>query len=376
MEENFDFEKEKAQADYIKCASCGGNMVFDPESQMLSCEHCGSKVSFENEKAVEEINIEKAFEAVESWSDAMVLHCENCGADISMSREEVALECPYCGTSHVKRIETLEGVKPNAVFPFSFGGDEAKLVAKKWAKSRFFAPRKFKKNLDARDLKGIYQPCWTFDSSTSSTYKGRLGERRTRTIRTKNGVKTQTYIHWFNVSGTISNNFDDVTISASSKFEQDKLQRLMPFEYSKLTNYSKEYLAGFYANHYDKDVKSSWSEAKEYMDDQIKKTIVANYHADVVDYLNVSTIHSNVTYKYVLMPVYVLNYRYKKKDYAVNINGNTGKVFGKSPISFWRVLGVVLLCAAVLIGGYYLFMKGNSDSAQIINQIVNNKLLF
>ena len=348
--------EKQAQADYIKCASCGGNMIFDPESQMLFCEYCGSKVSFEKDKEVAEISIEQAFEAVESWSDVEVLHCENCGADIAVERNEVSLNCPYCGTSHIKRTETIAGIKPNAFFPFTVGKDKAQECAKKWAKGRLFAPKKFKKHLYAENFRGVYQPCFTFDSQTTSSYSGRLGKHKTRTVQTKNGTRTETYTVWYNVRGTLSHLFDDVTVSASSKISQSKLDKIMPFKRETVCVYEKEYLAGFVANHYDKDIKTSWNEAKSIMDKKIRNFIVSKYDCDVVDYLDVSTIHNGVTYKYVLLPLYVLNYGYKKKNYEVTINGNTGKVTGKTPISPLRVC-IAIAIGALIIGGIYLISR-------------------
>ena len=98
MSDNEVYEIEKqTKADFIKCQACGSNMVFDPESQMLFCEHCETKVSIESSKQVSEIAIETAFSQTEVWSDTAVLTCSNCGASIAVSREEVALCCPYCG---------------------------------------------------------------------------------------------------------------------------------------------------------------------------------------------------------------------------------------------------------------------------------------
>ncbi len=372
--EVFEAEKE-VKTDFVKCNGCGANMVFDPQSQMLYCEHCGSKVSFEKDKEVKELAIEKAFSATEKWNDAAVLRCENCGAVVNVSRNEVALSCPYCGTSHVKLTDEISGVKPNALYPFTITADQAELSAKKWAKGRLFAPKKFKKELEAKNLHGVFQPCFTFDSQTQTNYDGRLGKHKTRTVRTKNGTRTETYTVWYNVRGTISRVFDDITISASKTFDKKKMNKIMPFKRESICVYEKQYLAGFSAHHYDKDVRTSWNEAKEEMEQQIRQAIVRKYDCDVVGYLNTSTIHSGVTYKYVLLPIYVLRYHYKKKDYEVDVNGNTGKVVGKAPISALKVLITVLITAVVLFGLWKLFTVVDSNSAQAISDSVVEQLI-
>lgn len=55
-----------------------------------------------------------------------------------------------------------------------------------------------------------------------------------------------------------------------------------------------------------------------------------------------------MTYKYVLLPVYVGHSTWRQKLYNFFVNGETGKVTGKAPVSPLKVLGVVLLCAAAV----------------------------
>lgn len=374
-EETKAFDYDERVADYIKCQSCGANMVFDPNTQMLVCVHCGNKVAFQADTAVREIAIEKALSVANEWSDTLVLKCANCGAMVTIDREEVALECPYCGTSHIRRTEEIAGVKPNALYPFTLDQQSAETCARKWAKSLIFAPSKFKKNLTAKNLHGVYQPCFTFDSQTVTVYDGRLGERRTRTVRTKNGTRTETYIAWFHVKGVIDVPFNDVTISASNNIPQKKIDKIMPFDYNTICVYEKKFLAGFLANHYDKDVRTSWGEAKVIMTDCIKREIKNKYNADVVDYINTSVRHENVTYKYVLLPIYVLNYTYKKKTYEITINGNTGKVSGNSPLSFWRVLVAFLIFGGLFALLYVLFSNGETSSASVLEYLENLQFL-
>ena len=60
------------------------------------------------------------------------------------------------------------------------------------------------------------------------------------------------------------------------------------------------------------------------------------------------------------MPVWLMTYRGKKRNYTYAMNGNTGKVYGELPISagkLWALFGGI--CAAVaavvgLIGGLLL----------------------
>ena len=355
--ENLTNKKRKETA-YVKCDNCGANLSFDPTTQELKCFHCGSFKSFEKSNAVSELFIENAFIASEKVdSESSVYRCDNCGAVVVLSSHEVATFCPYCNTSHIVKSEDLSGLKPNAVYPYTIEKEVAVEKSKIWAKKRIFAPSSFKKSLNVDRVHGIYEPAFTFDSLTFSTYEGRIGKRHTRTVGSGKNRRTETYIVWRRISGSFTREFDDLFINASGDYEQKTLDKILPFDYSHIKTYSKEYLSGFMAKHNDKDIHTAWDEAKSEMDKILRREILRQYDHDVVDYINVSTVHEKVTYKYVLLPVYQLNFKYKKKNYSVFVNGETAKVTGKTPVSPIRVL-IAIGIGLVLVGLLaYLFMQ-------------------
>ena len=64
---------------------------------------------------------------------------------------------------------------------------------------------------------------------------------------------------------------------------------------------------------------------------------------------HVSTRYSAITFKHLLLPVYVGAYRFREKVYQVVINGRTGEVQGERPYSFWKIFFFVLTLLAVLV---------------------------
>ncbi|MBO5713610.1 MAG: TFIIB-type zinc ribbon-containing protein [Clostridia bacterium] len=339
-----------------KCENCGGNMVFNPETQELYCEYCGSSKDFAKSKEVSEINIADAFKVTELWEEENVTYrCENCGAVVVMPSTQVATLCPYCSTAHVVKSIDSCGLKPNAIYPFTIGKTQAESFAKAWAKKRFFAPRKFKKELNADKLQGVYEPAFTYDTKTYSTYHGVIGIRRSRTVGSGKNRRVVTYIDWHTISGTYSYSFDDVTVTASETNTQQAMNKLMPYDINDIKVYDKTYLSGFMAHKTSKTVNEGWETAKSIIDDNLRKLILSNYHYHVVQYLNVNTVHEGVTYKYVLLPTYAFTYPYKNKSYQLFVNGNTGKVAGKTPVSPWKVALVTVLGIALVALLAFLF---------------------
>ena len=361
MEEelNKQTEAEQVETENVKCDSCGSNMKFDPASQMLYCEHCGRKESFATYVQADELAIENALgTGGAEWNDeAKVYRCENCGAKVVLDRGETASVCPFCGTAQVVESNELARLKPNALLPFKLTAEGANECCKRWAKKKIFAPGSFKKNLKAENIHGVYIPCFTFDSNTESIYSGRIGKRHTRTVGSGKNRRTETYIVWRNIGGNFSHFFDDVGIVAGSRVTQRDLEKMGPFDSNRSTKYDGKYLLGFSSYYYDKDISVCWGEAKQKMDAELKRLILSQYSYDVVEYFNIGTKHFNVTYKYVLLPVYAGHFGFRKKIYNFFVNGTNGRVTGKTPVAIWKVLLTVLVGLAVLTGLSYLIMQ-------------------
>jgi hypothetical protein len=58
---------------------------------------------------------------------------------------------------------------------------------------------------------------------------------------------------------------------------------------------------------------------------------------------SVDTRFSHLTFKHVLMPVWISAYRYRNKTYRFLVNGQTGETTGESPLSWIKVTLLVIL---------------------------------
>ena len=62
-----------------------------------------------------------------------------------------------------------------------------------------------------------------------------------------------------------------------------------------------------------------------------------------------ATHHGAITFKHLLLPVWLLAYRYREKTYQVLINAGTGEVQGDRPYSWAKI-------ALAVIGGLVAFV--------------------
>ncbi len=348
------------RTDTAKCPACGAAMVFSPEEQNLSCPYCGciKEVNF-NQTSSEIAFSQLLAQKNDEWGEEThVFRCNNCGAKEVISRTEISKACPFCGTTNVTQVEELSGLKPNGVVPFAIDGKVACANVIAWAKKKFFAPRAFKKGVKPEGIKGTYMPAFTFDTYTFTSYRGRLGKYYTRTVRVNGKMVTRRELRYFHISGNYSMSFDDVLIQASKRVKQKDIDNIRPFETNESNEYSSVFLHGYSAQSNEKSGEECWEEAKQIIYADIRSAILAGYDYDVVDNFYPQTSCTDVTFKYVLLPLYVGHCTWKKKLYNFFVNGKNGKVTGKTPLSWLKIALVSLLGAAVAAAVFYfLFLR-------------------
>ena len=173
--------------------------------------------------------------------------------------------------------------------------------------------------------------------------------------------RVETYIEWYNINGNTQNSFENVAVEASTQLNQKELNKILPYDTDNLESYNKDYIAGFVAERYDTSLQDGFGVAKGQMDDTIRKRIIDSYCADVVGYLNVNTTYSGTQFNYMLLPLWVCAYMYRKKGYRFIINGRTGKSTGKSPVSPIRVAIAVLLALGVIALLVWAWLSGQFE---------------
>ncbi len=70
---------------------------------------------------------------------------------------------------------------------------------------------------------------------------------------------------------------------------------------------------------------------------------------------SMDTTHSDVTYKHVLLPMWICSYRYREKVYRFLVNARTGEVQGQRPWSWVKIGLTVVVGAAIALLLYTRF---------------------
>ena len=97
-----------------------------------------------------------------------------------------------------------------------------------------------------------------------------------------------------------------------------------------------------------------FTEARAYMDRMIRRDVKYDIGGDDQRIGNVQTQVSDVTFKHILLPVWLAAYKYRGKSYRFVVNGRTGRVQGERPYSAWKIAFAVLIGLILALGAGFV----------------------
>jgi hypothetical protein len=353
-----------------RCPSCAADLIFEPKDGCLECPYCNRKEQIPasaaeiRENSYLDYLVAKPGQMQVLGSNAQEIQCTSCGALVTFTPPEVTGECSFCGARFVNQPKSADPViVPEALLPFSWTQSQALDRVKTWLSSRWFAPNALKQVARPDKLQGIYLPFWTYDSYTVSHYSGQRGEyyyvTETYTETDSEGkevTRTRQVRHtrWHPASGTVSRWFDDVLIAASRALPRPRLDALQPWDLRQLKPYDPAFLAGYKAQRYQVPLEEGFQEAQEVMASKIREDVRRDIGGDeqIVD--QIDTAYSGITFKHLLLPVWLTAYRFNQKVYQVMVNARTGEVQGERPFSPWKLAAlVVFILIGILLLAYF-----------------------
>ncbi len=348
-----------------QCPNCEAPLSFDAASGSFKCEYCMSvfdeptlrRRAEEQLQAKEEL-LQKSAEEFCNQMEEYV--CPNCGAEVIADEHTVATHCCYCHTPVIHRGKLSGQLQPSRIIPFKYSREQAEEMFLSFARKHKFVPRGFFAKGQLEKLQGIYYPFWITDADANVSLTATATRVRTWTL----GQYLHTETSRFRVERGGEIHFEDITTSAFSEADKKMLEGILPYPSEALEPFTMPYLSGFLSKKRNLE--------REQLQDEVNDRI-SNYARDILretihDY-NTVTINEvggkayRENWEYALMPIYILVWRGKKRNYTYAMNGCTGKIYGELPVStgkLWALGGGVAAAATIaatilgLLGGLAL----------------------
>ncbi len=296
------------------------------------------------------------------------IQCGNCGAQIAVDPNLRSYTCPFCDSNYVVDLPAQETQRqpPEFVIGFAVSPEAALEKFRRWInRNSWFRPGDLARKRIEDKLKGVYLPFWLFSMLAQSRWQAQIGEYwyRTETYTTVENGKTVTRTRtvreteWWPLSGRHHEFYSGYLVSGSRGLPQRDAERIKPFHLAAVKRYQPHFLAGWICEEYSVDREAALAVCQQEFLRREQRAVAGFLPGDTQSGLRVDTTFSHVQSDLVLLPIYVLSYRYRGNVYRFLVNGQTGSTAGDKPVSAIRillfVLGIVFL---LLLVGLALYM--------------------
>lgn len=336
----------------FKCPQCGAILQYEPGTTHIQCPYCKHENPIEQKQTLVGEEDYEHFISEQNTQEATrevnLVQCAGCGAKMEMKPNLTSDLCPFCNTSIIlKASEITRQIKPRYLLPFKIKNQAAQESFRNWINHLWFAPNALKKQArEDKGMNGLYLPFWTYDCNSSSQYTGERGEDYWVTEGSGNSKRQTRRTRWHSISGNLDKAFDDVLLSASTSLPAKYINNLQPWDMDQLVEYDENYLSGFRAESYQIDVESGFKMARQIIDTEIRQDIARQIGGDHQRIQTLDTQISAISFKHILLPVWLNAYRFKNKVYRFMVNARTAEVQGERP---WSVIKISLLILVILI---------------------------
>ena len=348
------------------CPACGAAAEWNPAKQALVCPFCSTvlppPLPQEGGGAFpQEADLAAALRAIgdekRGWqAEKTSVKCQSCHAISVFDPSRVGQRCEFCGSAALIPFEEMKApIRPESLLEFKLPETAVRDLVRKWYGTRWFAPNAMNARSLTDTVHGVYIPYWTFDARVTADWTADAGYYyyTTESYTDSNG-RTQTRqvqrTRWEPAAGSIDHFFDDELVPASRGINETLLRKIEPFPTTtELKPYDPRFLSGWVVEQYQIDLLGAARRSREIMDQKTRQLCSAEVPGDTQRNLQVEADFSGQTFKHILVPIWLIAYTYGAATYQIVVNGYTGAIAGKHPLSWIKIAFAVLVALILLV---------------------------
>jgi hypothetical protein len=254
----------------------------------------------------------------------------------------LSTDCPYCGGPAVPR-ETEAAFPTMALVPFAVDHATAMALARRWLSSRIARPRGLLAQAETGWMVGLYAPFWTFETLEVVGYIARAHQQG----------PNHGYDCVEEVQDTIEMTCEDILVPASGHITPEMRDALVAgFRPTQLRAFRPGYVAGFAAERHHQTVAEGLVASKSDRDLLIRKALCDRVVPSHLSNLSHRSTTQTARYRRILLPIWMLHYRYGGAIYSVMVSGIDGTTYGERPYSRAAFFGIsaVITAAGMALG--------------------------
>ena len=340
----------------FSCPACGSRLAFNTVKVAMDCPSCGYTQAADPraiaEAAEQPMDYFLPTTRAHRWAENQQhVSCQSCGALTLLPPEQRSDHCPYCGSNRMSvSTEQVEFLDPQAILLMKINEEQAAASLRHWLTKGLLLPDNLQLEAKIISLRTAYYPFWTFNGTLELPWRCEVN------------ISSGRSSHWVPRSGTEYKFFDDILVPGIQALDSRDIEAIQPFNLGELVEFLPEYLAGWPALNYDLPLADASLLARQKVVQQLRSQL---YHEiePGQEKRNIDTgagKWSGMTFKHILLPLWVGVYEYQHKKYQFLMNGQTGKITGSRPRDYVKLsLYLILVATAAAVALFMLFWLAN-----------------
>lgn len=320
----------------LRCEVC--HSLLDEED--LFCANCGTEAPAGRER-------ETAADAgrIATYN----FECKSCGASMSYDAAARALRCPFCGSVELQKKPDAKTLAPRRVVPFRVDREQAENAMRRYLGASFWRPGDLARTASLEKITPVYVPYWVFRAHTHTYWTA-------DTSRTPPGARAD----WFPLSGERVGEHPQLLVGASKALRPGETAALCPFDLSAGVPPDEVDLDKVTVEQFSLARKFARPIARQMLHDAEARACEAENVPGRARNVHVNLLVTGQSSEPILLPIWIMAYRYRDVLYRFLVNGQTGRTAGEAPTSWWKLVAVIggvalgillILALAALIAG-------------------------
>lgn len=258
-----------------------------------------------------------------------------------------SLRCPFCCSVLLSRKQDTRVLKPEGLIPFAVNHKAAEELTRSWMHEGFWRPSDIRQQAMLESMVAVYVPYWVFSAQT-----------QTHWTADSSSVPWGARGNWCPVSGNHSSDYKGLLVGASAALTSSETAAISPFDLRKTVTPESIDLTNWRVEEFQMPRRLARPLATGSLQ-ELERQACRPYVPGDCRNLQVNVRILNMQSYPILLPVWVMAFRYKRKLYRVVINGQTGKLTGTAPFAYGKLATIIGIVLAVLLVLFFIgFLQG------------------
>ncbi len=265
--------------------------------------------------------------------------CDGCGASMSYDASARTLRCPFCGSTGLTKHQDGRSIAAQRIVRFTIDHSRASKILRAWLRRGFWRPGDLASTAELTKVAAVYVPYWVFRARTHTYWTA-------DTNRVPLGARGD----WLPLFGEHQGTYEGLLIGASGVLTPDETSALCPFDLAAAEPADAVDTDNMIVEQFNVHRKYARPLARKAVENLDREACTVRVPGRARN-VRVNVLMQGMSSEPVLLPVWIMAYRYRDRLFRFLINGQTGRATGQAPISWKKVIvaaGIAGLAAVLL----------------------------